>query len=875
MKKILFFSLISIFVFLFGISAFAISEGDYIVAGEYNGQPLMWRCVSVSEEGIFVISDKVITKQAFSTTGNNNWGSSDARAYLNGEFLNSALAKESGYILSKNIKSIFTTDTNSSQHIYDNGFATSVQNADVAYSVTTNDKIFLPSITEIQPLYSNLSAFGSDFYMGKDDAGNYVDYFLRDALSFSGSSQVRCVASEMDIYYASSVYYDQLMRSASADCSDIGIRPAFYISLSTPLINGDGSISDPYIIPGSYYCEIRLTNNAEKHGWFMPEIAYAFSEEGQYIKYYCNRREYNIDEECFLDYGDNVLYAVIYNSDGTPIYSSEEEHVDGVEKVEGTALMFENFESGEPYYRYFPNGHSTLEGDSIGIKSLDDGNNVLEFNAHGASTFMNSAYYNKYRDVLIFETDIMLRDWNFTSRPVIYIAIYKDNTKNWLTPITIYPDGRMVFETKEQNVLVKDDVKLDTWYKLTVVYDVVNNRSSFYLDDELLVYDVQTKINFDYISYLNIAYASSGGNSVMYFDNIGIYDSKQRLDGSTYGKPYVSEKNIKTYDFTTSNTSFSKVYKDTENSYTEIIEIDDGHGMVGHMKTVGNDPKTSFSSPGRNVFSQSPQNGSGAMVFEYEFKVLEQGGANSLLGALSYKNADNVEKTWCVLYFTNDGKLYISKDIDHGGNNESTSVQVREYQINKWHKVKYVIDTEKMLIYVYFDGFLYAEVNCGISEFTGTNSRAFSVENSRKSCYLEMQATAPGAGKVNEIYIDNISHKHAASPSVYNLEYINDLEVIVKRSDITNTDLLELNFDVVKGNAQKLLCVATVLENNGELLCLATKEVVFGSSDKFVDVELELLDLPAGVSNGAYTVNVMLWDSETFEPIDKKIVLPK
>ncbi len=878
MKKLLFFSIIFIFIFLFGISAFAVSEGDYIVAGEYNGSPLLWRCVSVSDEGVYVISDKVLMTRSFSSDGNNHWETSDIRAYLNGEFYENCLKNESQYILSANVKTISATDDNSTQHIYNNNYTSSIQNAADAYTVATTDKVFLPSLTEIQPLYTNIGGFGPDFYMGKDGGGNYLDYYLRDALSFAGTRYVRCVSSQMDIYYSTSTktYYDRLIRFASADNGDIGIRPAILLSNEAPFINGDGTQSDPYEVPGGVYCEITLEKYVGNQGdYYVPDISYALSEEGQYIKYYCNNREYAIDESCCLGYGENYLYAVIYDINGNKVYVSETECLYGVFKDPGTTLLFDDFESGNPYYDQFQSGHGVVEGDSIGIETLVDGNNVLKFDAHSASTFMNSRTFNNYRDTLIFETNFMLCDWNFSSRAVLYISAYKGATKQWLTPVTVRSsDKAMLFDVGDTNVVVKSGVELNTWYKISIVYDVPANKSTFYLNDEPLIYNADTAYEFDYISYLNISYSTPDVNSVMYFDDIGVYHSRQDMSGTRFGEPYYTVKNIKTYDFSTSNTSFSFAYANTENTYAETIELTDDHGKVAHIKTSNNDSKAWISSPGRSVFSNAPQSSFGAMVFEFEFNVLENGGTNTLLGAISYRNPANKEITWCVLNFNNDGNLYIAKDIDYGANDIHSSVLVKEFKKNKWHKVRYVIDTEKLLIYIYFDGKLYSEVDCGRSRYTGDKSKLFSTEYSRKSCYLEIQAMAPGAGRVNEIYVDNISHKYTSSPIVYNLEYINNLEVIVKRSEITGTDSLNVTFDAVRGDESNVICVASVLENNGELVCVATKNLTFSGSDSVKEVELELSNLPIGIAQGGYTVNVMVWNADNQKPLVSKIVLP-
>ncbi|MBR5508024.1 MAG: hypothetical protein IKV88_08265, partial [Clostridia bacterium] len=130
MKKIIFLSLICLLVFFGTISAMAISEGDCIVAGEYNGKPIIWRCADVSDDGIYLISKNVLFNQKYNSESSSLWSSSEIRSYLNKEFLKDCLGKESVYIIEKDIKTISATSNDSQQHIYNNGFEYAVQNAE-------------------------------------------------------------------------------------------------------------------------------------------------------------------------------------------------------------------------------------------------------------------------------------------------------------------------------------------------------------------------------------------------------------------------------------------------------------------------------------------------------------------------------------------------------------------------------------------------------------------------------------------------------------------------------------------------------------------------------------------------------------------------
>ena len=63
MKKQINFFIIIILILLFSntiVMAYDVEIGDYIGMGEYRGAALLWRCVGEDENGLLIISDKVI-----------------------------------------------------------------------------------------------------------------------------------------------------------------------------------------------------------------------------------------------------------------------------------------------------------------------------------------------------------------------------------------------------------------------------------------------------------------------------------------------------------------------------------------------------------------------------------------------------------------------------------------------------------------------------------------------------------------------------------------------------------------------------------------------------------------------------------------------
>ena len=873
MKKIIFLTLICLLVFFGGISAMAISEGDCVVAGEYNGKPILWRCAEVSDDGIYLISENVLFNHKYNSASSNLWSTSEIRSYLNDEFLGDCLGKESKYIIEKDIKTISATQIDNEQHIYNNGFEYAVQNAGNAYSITTKDRIFLPSIEEVQTFYKNIALYGSDFYMGKDFNGNYVDYYLRDSVSFENQSKyVRCISSEIDIYYISETYYDRLIRSVPVDTDGIGIRPAFYISADTPLIKGDGSINNPYEIPVSYFCEVRFDKDVFFQGtYIIPDIMYSLSEEGQYIKYYCNNKEYDLNEECMIGYGENTFYAVLYNSAGEALYVSEQKTVSGFTLDPGTNRLFMDFEGDNPLSG-FKQGYSAADGDTIDVVNVDgEHKNVLRFNAHTTNTFANTQSFKEYQNILIIESDIMLHDWNFSSRPVFYLAVNKDSKKLWMSPIMIYPDGKLIFDDGSGTNVIRDDIALDKWYKMTLVYDVSKNRVSFLIDDEICVYNSQTPLNFDYIDYINLGYKTNGQNSEMYYDNIRVSTSKQDMTGSRYGIPYYNTRDIKNYDFS-DNTYYWSESITNENTYFKNEPYDTVRGNAAHVRTAGTDKRVGISprNDSRKIFSRDTDKRYGAWVMEFEFNVTKCDGNINYLGGLTYMNSDGKEFYWTPLHFNNKGEMYISKDIDFGANNSESKVKVKEFTLNNWHKVRYLIDTENLIIYIYFDGILYAEVDCDRS----VNNKAFSVEKSRDNCYFEFQADSPGkSGLVNEFYVDNISFKGAKSLTVYNVMYINGGKRIFNKDQITDFSSLKIKADI-KINPDMfspldIKAITSAILSTGELDTLSINDVVEYETG-FCGAEMELTNISPEIKNGEITT--MFWEFDTLTPVSEVVI---
>ena len=74
----------------------SLKVGDKIELGSYNGEAIAWTAVCEGVGTVLLISDKVIDRRPFNDEENcfDTWKDSDIRAYLNGEFMNTAFTEK-------------------------------------------------------------------------------------------------------------------------------------------------------------------------------------------------------------------------------------------------------------------------------------------------------------------------------------------------------------------------------------------------------------------------------------------------------------------------------------------------------------------------------------------------------------------------------------------------------------------------------------------------------------------------------------------------------------------------------------------------------------------------------------------------------------
>lgn len=249
--------------------------GDSLLFGTYNGEPIKWRVLRLSEDGTqaVVIAEDILTMKAFDAAeggtfnkyegedywstklseipgdiqrlirGDNRWEYSNIRTWLNSDRENVQYSDQAP-------TSQAMTEKRNGYHTepgFLNGFTKAERSALVETDITTNgtvtsDKVFLLSSAELEWLYeADVSVFAkptaaaveqdkSGWYKVDQDAYGVDDFFwwLRDAVP----------DNSCECYYINISYTDQRIASGSAGLEGYGIRPAVTLDLTAqPVID--------------------------------------------------------------------------------------------------------------------------------------------------------------------------------------------------------------------------------------------------------------------------------------------------------------------------------------------------------------------------------------------------------------------------------------------------------------------------------------------------------------------------------------------------------------------------------------------------------------------------------------------------------------
>ena len=266
-----------------------IKVGDYVKMGAYNNASILWRCVSIDNNGPLMLADKIVDTLAYDAKTNDNSNSkSHSRSYKRDDYgsnywkdsnmrswLNSTAAEgkvdwlcgnppKDGYVsgvgaynekagflnaFSKSEiaamktvtqrslvshpeynKGIVDGDANSDL-LYYTDISEAVANYDSSYFETTTEKVFLLDVKQANAVWKNLKGY----YVAYNNDGMAWPYWLRTPVT-NCNHDMRYISSSGQVGRYAPWY------------SDLGVRPAFYLdSEYFVTTSGSGSQSSPYI----------------------------------------------------------------------------------------------------------------------------------------------------------------------------------------------------------------------------------------------------------------------------------------------------------------------------------------------------------------------------------------------------------------------------------------------------------------------------------------------------------------------------------------------------------------------------------------------------------------------------------------------------
>lgn len=266
-----------------------IKVGDYVKMGTYNNASILWRCVSIDNNGPLMLADKIVDTLAYDAKTNDNSNSkSHSRSYKRDDYgsnywkdsnmrswLNSTAAEgkvdwlcgnppKDGYVsgvgaynekagflnaFSKSEiaamktvtqrslvshpeynKGIVEGDANSDL-LYYTDISEAVANYDSSYFETTTEKVFLLDVKQANAVWKNLKGY----YVAYNNDGMAWPYWLRTPVT-DCNHDMRYISSSGQVGRYAPWY------------SDLGVRPAFYLdSEYFVTTSGSGSQSSPYI----------------------------------------------------------------------------------------------------------------------------------------------------------------------------------------------------------------------------------------------------------------------------------------------------------------------------------------------------------------------------------------------------------------------------------------------------------------------------------------------------------------------------------------------------------------------------------------------------------------------------------------------------
>lgn len=531
-NRIVFYTFFLIFLLLIYpvcVGAVSIETGDYVYFGKYGGEPVLWRCIGVDDNGAFMVCENIISLKSFDAAsagaedrnlkGSNRWAVSALRKWLNSSettvnystgsipedknvFLGeNGYSDEAGFLSASNftpdevllikdstIKTFVSrldsaeADGGESVYLMPNDFANLGSNNETAFYEYTTDKMFLLSTEEMADMAQKFGR--KSFYVNPTDycveQSGYTSsllstdknwlWWFRDPLTTDSGARTACaiaVDKQSDRGWLGAEY---------AYNDGIGIRPAFYMDVGgVSLSDGDGSYDSPYYAgtSPSIHCSSSVKN--ARIGEKVPITIETYNvPSGAKTGIIANGFFYPDFESGDLyeiNNGKNTIKAVLYK-DGTVISSSVEIVVYGVDLY--TSSKLENISLDNWSNSDFTVISGELSETEQGVLTSDSG-----------YTLYLPRTFNISDGVLEISYDIMCESKKYSNILMEgeVLSLYTEN--GWISPYT-FSSGYIYCGSSR----VTDRLPNGKYNTLTIRYDFTRNLASLALNGNYISADV-------------------------------------------------------------------------------------------------------------------------------------------------------------------------------------------------------------------------------------------------------------------------------------------------------------------------------------------------------------------------------------------------
>lgn len=517
-KTVLLFFCSLIFSYAAYASSSIIKKGDYISFGNYNGTDIVWIALYEEDGGITLLSRNVLFEAPFGESG--RWAQSGLREsiYAEGGFLKTAFTDEEyGLLIPKSIKSALNdnntalsqTGTQVQQYFFK---ASNVlkNNAD-AFCEYTEDRVFVPSLSDIDNLSGNAYLYGADAVTAEDMQHTVRAYWLRDAMYGADSTNVRYVTENEEIGYIKSENTAFVRVMCVIDAKKLGVE------------SGSGEEETPYVVKNELYISVKPEAETVTGAGSVNISVFTNADDGENVSVYANgsvcAKNADGTYSALCDAGVNIITAEITDSDGRILKEAQPASVFVIENEEKKIAEKVDFE-GEIPQKYTDRGTVIQSGAARG--------NIFKLVSQAKSNNqVHIGTFSEKKDLALIEADIKFETPEVSVKSPFYIRLLPANVL--FAPIVIDKNGLLTLQGIE-NTAESIQLEKNRWYNFKIIIKDADNTITVAVDNKVICRNKKIVQEFKYTRYVNLSsnWNASDSDNVMYADNIYLAEVSEK-----------------------------------------------------------------------------------------------------------------------------------------------------------------------------------------------------------------------------------------------------------------------------------------------------------------------------------------------------------